>query len=119
MILSLAWKSVPVIVGDLLENGANRKMWSYPVDARIKTSEAPLGVGPVVYKGKEENPETGESTYSGVIRDALFLFCDTADCVYAVLENVDPTDLNETITNFIANSGGDIAAMQAKKPAVQ
>jgi hypothetical protein len=114
--IPLTWHAVSVMEADLLENGALRKSWSYPADARIKISGALLGVGPVVYKGKTEDPNTGEASYSGVIRDALFLFCDVADCVYAVLENVDPTALQETIDDYIANYGGDIAAMQAMKP---
>lgn len=116
-VLTLTWRQVSLTEADLLESGAARRNWTYKRDARIKTFSAPLGVGPVVYAGTPENPETGISSYDGVIRDALFLFCDTADCVRALLEDVNPGDLEETIAHYMNTHGGDIATMQMLKPA--
>jgi hypothetical protein len=118
MIMSLTWKSISNLEADLLENGAVRKSWTLHSDARITTSGASLGVGPCVYTGRPEDPETGAATYDGVVRDALFLFTDldTSYCVRAILEDRDPTDLQETIEAFMLACGGDVSAMQAKKP---
>ena len=118
MILSLTWKSVSMMEADLLENGAVRKSWALHSDARITISGSTLGVGPVVYTGRPEDPETGAAVYDGVIRDALFLFCDldSSHCVRAILEDRNPTDLQETISAYMQASGGDVSAMQALKP---
>lgn len=117
-VLALEWRVCSITETDLLESGAIRRTWTAKEDARIKTAAAPLGIGPVVYTGKAENPDTGISSYDGVIRDGLFLFCDESDCVRAILEDVDPTDLEETINNYMDTHGGDVETMQTLKPVV-
>lgn len=115
-VLTLIWRQVSLTEADLLESGAARRNWTYKRDARIKIPSAALGIGPVVYAGTPENPATGAASYDGVVRDALFLFCDTADCVRALLEDVNPEDLAETISHYMDTHGGDIPTMQTLKP---
>lgn len=117
MIIPLTWTAVSVLHADLIENGALRKTWKKHSDARIETESAALGVGPVVYTARPVDPDTGSETYDGVVKTAWFGFFDEADAVVSLVENADPDDLSETIADYIATHGGDIAAMQALKPA--
>lgn len=119
MLIPLTWNGVTALSADLMENGALRKTWKKYSDARIETESAPLGVGPCVYTARPVDPDTGAETYDGVIKTALFMFFDEpgAGSVVCLLENADPDDLSETIGNFVSQHGGDVAAMQALKPA--
>lgn len=116
MLIDLTWKNVSVLEAGLLEGGAQRTAWTAYTDARITTDEAPSGVGPVVYLGKPEDPETGVQTYDGVIRDALLLFFDAEICVRAIIEDGNPDDVIETCEDYVNTHGGNVADMQALKP---
>jgi len=118
MIIDLTWKTLHLREAELMENGAVRMAWKLHSDARIKTADSVMGIGPVVYTAKPENPETGEYQYDGIIRDALFIFCDEADCVQAMANNADPGNLEETIADYMLSHGGNIQEMKALKPSV-
>lgn len=120
MLIPLTWNGVTALSADLMENGALRKTWKKYSDARIETESAPLGVGPCVYTARPVDPDTNAETYDGVVKTALFMFYDEPGngSVVSLVENADPDDLQETIDDFITLHGGDVAAMQALKPAV-
>jgi hypothetical protein len=100
---------------DILEDGADRNNWYLASDARIKSEENSLGIGPVVYRGRPKNGD-GDFDKDGQPRDALLMFVDEADAVYCIHEGQDPVDIADTIADFMTNHGGDLAAMKAKRP---
>ena len=101
----------------LIEAGATGQGWTLRADARIKTETDPIGVGPVVFEGKPKTAE-GKVSRDGEPRDGLLLFVDEGDAVKALLFLVDPTDLQDTLADFMANHGGSITAMKALRPVV-
>lgn len=113
-LITLGWRTVGNMEAELLEAGALRKTWTVSADARIRADG--VLVGPVVYMGKPEDPETGVATYDGVVRDALFIFSDGDASVRALAEDQNPDDLQETVDDYLTSSGGDLAAMRALKP---
>ncbi|AOY57203.1 MULTISPECIES: hypothetical protein [Desulfococcus] len=117
-ILPLDWEQDSLVAASLLENGADDLNWTLAADARIKTAENPTGIGPVAYNGRPKD-ETGKvDLKEGSPRDALFIFYKADESVRATLEAQDPADVAETIADFLANHGGDVAAMTALAPTV-
>ena len=117
-IVALTWEQDSLIAASLLENGADDLGWTLAADARLKTEEDPTGIGPVVFKGRPKDDTGKVDTKLGFPRDALFIFYKEAEAVRATLESQDPTDLTDTIADFLATHGGDVAAMTALAPAV-
>ncbi|MFP4031218.1 MAG: hypothetical protein ACLFQQ_22900 [Desulfococcaceae bacterium] len=116
--MELNWKAERSEIVEMMENGAMRLLWQYAGDARIRHDDAPLGVGPAVLTGRPEDPDTGRPATEGVVRDALFLFCDyvVVDSVYAAVFDADPTELQAEIDAYMDAHGGDVDAMRALKP---
>jgi hypothetical protein len=115
---TLTYEVISLPEASILEEGVDGLRWTLKSDARIKTADNQLGVGPVVYEGRTEDPMTDEYDSDGVIRDALFLFIDENDAVKSLVSNMDPTDLSDTMADFMTNHGGSVADMKAKRPAV-
>lgn len=102
-------------LGSFLVRGALGENWALKADARIKSDENDIGVGPVVFEGL---PKLADGTLykSGSPRDGLFVFFDLSDCTFALAEMLDPVDLQDTLSDYLTNHGGDIAAMKANRP---
>lgn len=117
--MEMIWKAERAEIVEMVENGAQRLLWTYAGDARIRHDDAPMGVGPAVLIGRPEDPDTGRPATDGVIRDALFLFCDfgIVDSVYAAVFDADPTALTAAIDAYMDAHGGDVDAMRTLKPA--
>lgn len=115
---TLTYEVITLPEAEIFESGVDKLRWTLVSDARIKTAENSLGVGPVVYQNRPEDPLTDQYSSDGVIRDALFLFVDEADCVKSLISNMDPTDLQETIDDFMATHGGSVVEMKTKRPTV-
>jgi hypothetical protein len=101
----------------ILEKGVSGRGWVLASDARIKSEDNALGIGPVVYKGRPKDVSQ-EYDRDGVPRDGLLMFYDATECVFCLMEAVDPTDLQDTIADYLTNHGGDIPTMAALKPTV-
>jgi hypothetical protein len=99
-----------------MSEGVDENKWTLESDARIKSETNQLGIGPVVYKGRPKDAE-GNYDKAGSPRDALLLFVDENDAVYCLFEDQAPTDIADTMADFMTNHGGDIAAMKANRPA--
>jgi len=117
-IVALTWEQDSLIAAGLLENGADDLGWTLAADARIKTEENPVGLGPVVFKGRPKDDDGKVDTRNGSPRDALFIFYKETEAVRTTLEAQDPVDVMDTIADFLASHGGDAAAMTALAPAV-
>ncbi|MFP4423249.1 MAG: hypothetical protein ACLFRG_22155 [Desulfococcaceae bacterium] len=115
---TLTYQVIDLLEAAILERGVNGLQYELVADARIKTEDNELGVGPVVYRGRTEDPETDTYSGDGVIRDALFLFVDEEDCLKSLVSNMDPTDLADTMADFMDTHGGSVADMKAKRPNV-
>lgn len=99
----------------LLEEGAQSEKWPLAADARIKTEEDPVGVGPVVYKGRTLDEE-GNYASDGTVQQAMFMFFDGDESTYAILSNQTESDIVLTVEDFLVSHGGDVATMQGNKP---
>ncbi|MFP4031217.1 MAG: hypothetical protein ACLFQQ_22895 [Desulfococcaceae bacterium] len=115
---TLEFEVIGLPEAEILESGVDKLRWELVSDARIKSEENQLGIGPVVYRGRTEDPLTDTYSSDGVIRDALFLFVDETDAVKALVSNMDPTDLTDTMADFMTNYGGSIDEMKTKRPTV-
>lgn len=127
-VLDLEYTDMSPFEAELIEIGVQTEKWTLAVDARIKTADNPIGIGPAVYRGTPES-NTGEKLNSmeagGYIRDALFLFCLADRVAVSFLWDIPTgtgaaadTNLEDTITAYMENRGCSIAAMLAKAPEV-
>ncbi len=116
--ITLTYEHESIEMGKLTEKGMSADGWSLAADARIKTEDNVLGVGPVVYKGRPKTMDGKVSSKEGIPRDAVFLFYLEGECRRAELTMEDPDDIDDTIAAFLVSHGGDLAEMAAKAPAV-
>ncbi len=117
--LTLTYTAIPIYVTNVMLQGCVKKGYTLSADARIRNATLTLGVGPICYAGKTTEGVEDPASGSKVPNDAMFFFVDEDGdtAKYAVLEDVDPTDLQDTIAAFLTNMGGDIATMKARMPA--
>lgn len=114
---NLTFESEPKIMAGYTEDGVSKK-YTLVADARIKTEEDALGIGPVAYRGQLKNNQQVVDTKTGVPRDlCVFFFTDT-DVRRASLEAMDPADVDDTINDFLTTCGADPATMLTKAPAI-
>jgi hypothetical protein len=113
---SLTWENEPIVIAEITEIGLNRS-WFLAADARIKTANNTIGIGPVAYKGPLKNSENVASK-DGYSRDMVVMFYTDTDCKRAELMNQEPGDINDTVNDFLASHGGDTTAMLALAPTV-
>ena len=117
-VISLTFEAVTEMRAILLEEGAKDEKWTLAADARIKTDSNALGVGPVVYKDRPSD-EDGNYSSTGTVKNALFLFFDDdGTATMSLAEDQAQADILLTVDDYLANHGGDIAAMKALKPTV-
>lgn len=115
-VISLAYEDITEMRAILLEEGAKDEKWTLAADARIKTDQNALGVGPVVYKARPTD-EDGVYSSTGTVKEALFLFFDDdGTAVMCLAENQAQADILLTVDDYLSSHGGDVAAMKALKP---
>ena len=116
--LTLTHTGISLMEAQLYAAGADDSRWTLAADARIKTQSNPVGVGPLVYKGRTKD-ESGNYSSSGEVKDAIFLFFDDdGTATQALISEQVEADVLLTIDDFLTNHGGDVAAMKANKPTV-
>lgn len=117
-VVALTHNGIGLTHGVLLEEGCKDEKWTLAADARIQTEGDIVGVGPVVYKGRTLD-EDGDFSSDGTVQQALFMFFDNdGTATYAIIENQSETDVDDTVSDFLTNSGGDISVMKSNKPVV-
>lgn len=117
-VITLTHEGITEMRGILLEAGADDEKWPLAADARIKTDQNSLGVGPVVYKARKTD-ENGDYSSTGTVKSALFLFFDDdGTATMALVEGQAEADVLLTIDDFLTNHGGSIATMKTNKPTV-
>lgn len=117
-VISLTHASITTMHGVLLEEGCKDERWPLAADARIKTEENSLGVGPVVYKGRTKDAD-GNFSSDGTVQDGIFMFFDDdGTTIYALTSGQSETDIDDTIADYLNTHGGDIAVMKSNKPTV-
>lgn len=116
--ITLSHKAITLMEAQLYAAGADDSRWTLAADARIKTSNNPVGVGPLVYKGRPKD-ESGNYTSSGEVQDAIFLFFDDdGSGTQSLISGETEADVLLTIDAFLNAHGGDVPTMKGLKPTV-
>lgn len=115
---TLTFENDALTMGAIIEQGLIKQGYVLAADARIKTAADPVGVGPVAYKGKLKDADM-DADKEGYPRDMVALFFTDVDVKRAELfERADPADITDTIADYLANRGGDIATMLGNAPVI-
>lgn len=117
-VVSLTFEEDSLNIGKIIMAGLEDEKWIVEADARIKTEDDPVGVGPVVFTNRPEDPETNSYDVDGVVRDAVFLFFLENGVRRAEIFDQDPADLVDTVNDYLSSHGGDKTAMAALAPTV-
>lgn len=116
-VIPLTFEHESKTMGGIAEKGLDTDNWFLAADARIKTEDDAIGVGPVAYRGKLKTAD-GKVSKDGASRDLVVFFYTETEARRAEIENQDPTDIVDTLADFLANHGGDKTAMSALAPAL-